>query len=302
MKKILTIIVSYNFEKWIDKCLNSLVNSTLHTDIIVIDNNSQDNTVRIISEKWKGKVRLIISKQNLVFGRANNIGINTAINEGYDAVFLLNQDAWVDNDVITTMAEISTKYKEFGILSPIHMNGEGKSIETGFKAYTGFDFNTIKTIDKYSPIECDFINAAFWFIRTDVLKIVGLFSPLFYHYGEDKDYINRLKYHGYKLGYIPGIKGYHDRGIRILSEKARYHGVYVYLLSEYANINYNIYSAFIFSVLASIKKSIVFLLKLNLRASWKQCSVSFRLIGDTKKILADRKKNKKRFYPDQAIS
>lgn len=54
MMKILTIIVSYNFEKWISRCLNSLQASSHPTDIIVIDNCSKDRTVEIIKKNILG--------------------------------------------------------------------------------------------------------------------------------------------------------------------------------------------------------------------------------------------------------
>ena len=99
--KILTIIVSYNFEKWIDKCLGSLFSSEYPTEILVVDNCSKDNTVRIIKDKWKN-VRLIESNSNLGFGKANNIGFEIAIKEKFDAVFLLNQDSWIDRGLSKT--------------------------------------------------------------------------------------------------------------------------------------------------------------------------------------------------------
>ena len=97
--KILVIIVSYNFERWIDRCLNSLRQSEQQADVVVIDNASQDRTVSLIESRYP-EVRLIKSKENLGFGRANNIGMKIALKEGYDAVFLLNQDAWIDAKVL----------------------------------------------------------------------------------------------------------------------------------------------------------------------------------------------------------
>ena len=102
--KILTIIVSYNFEKWIERCLGSLKASSHPTDIIVIDNCSNDRTVEIIKTQYT-YVRLIENHANLGFGKANNIGMQLALREGYDAVFLLNQDAWIGSDTLATLAE-----------------------------------------------------------------------------------------------------------------------------------------------------------------------------------------------------
>ena len=64
--KILTIIVSYNFEKWIERCLGSLKASSHPTDIIVIDNCSNDRTVEIIKTQYT-YVRLIENHANLAY-------------------------------------------------------------------------------------------------------------------------------------------------------------------------------------------------------------------------------------------
>ena len=111
--KILVIIVSYNFERWIDRCLNSLRQSEQQADVVVIDNASQDRTVSLIESRYP-EVRLIKSKENLGFGRANNIGMKIALKEGYDAVFLLNQDAWIDAKVLGELSELSRSHPRYG--------------------------------------------------------------------------------------------------------------------------------------------------------------------------------------------
>lgn len=290
--KILTIIVSYNFEKWIDKCLGSLFSSEYPTEILVVDNCSKDNTVRIIKNKWKN-VRLIESSSNLGFGKANNIGFEIAIKEKFDAVFLLNQDAWIDSKTIGTMVETCQKYPEYGILSPIHRSGNGKSFDKGFKSYANLSENS-KLPSSDTPIECQFINAAFWFIPVKVLMTVGGFSPLFYHYGEDKDYINRIHFHNYLIGYIPSIEGCHDREYRKVSTESFFHSEYVYFLSEFSNINYNLIKASAYSVLAAIKKAFISLLHGKFNYSIKYASISLRLSAATNKVIDTRKITKQK--------
>lgn len=93
--RVLAIIVSYNFVGWMKRCLGSLRCSELPVDVVVIDNFSTDDTVQMIKKNYP-EVRLICSNENLGFGRANNIGLRIALEENYDAAFLLNQDAWVE--------------------------------------------------------------------------------------------------------------------------------------------------------------------------------------------------------------
>ena len=62
--KVLVIIVSYNFEPWIDRCLGSLRRSAHPADVMVIDNASTDETVRRIKAGYP-EVRLVESPTNL---------------------------------------------------------------------------------------------------------------------------------------------------------------------------------------------------------------------------------------------
>src|SRR5690606_1854768 len=132
MVKVLSIIVSYNFEHWLHKCIGSILNSTVPTDVMVIDNNSNDNTIHIIEEQYPS-VQLVRNKVNLGFGQANNIALCKAAEMGYDYVFLVNQDAWIKEDCIEQLLKIYAS--DIGIVSPIHKDGTGKNIDKGFKEY-----------------------------------------------------------------------------------------------------------------------------------------------------------------------
>ena len=84
-KKIAVVIVTFNGEIWIKKNLNSLLNSNYPIEIIIVDNASTDKTINIIKEF--SSIELIQNKNNLGFGKANNIGIDFALKNGADAVF-----------------------------------------------------------------------------------------------------------------------------------------------------------------------------------------------------------------------
>ena len=76
--KVLVIIISYNFEQWIDRCLGSLRRSEYPVDILVLDNDSKDKTIERLRTNYP-EVRLIENRKNLGFGRANNLGMQIAI-------------------------------------------------------------------------------------------------------------------------------------------------------------------------------------------------------------------------------
>ena len=133
--KIYTIVVAYNGLKWLNKCLGSLQESSQFTNVIVIDNNSSDESVSFVRENFP-TVTLLALKDNLGFGRANNYGIKKAIEEGATHVFLLNQDAWVQKDTIGTLKSVAEESGNNGfLLSPMHLNGEGDLFDDSFYKY-----------------------------------------------------------------------------------------------------------------------------------------------------------------------
>lgn len=290
--RILTIIVSYNFEPWMERCLGSLRQSIHPVDVLVIDNDSQDHTVELIERNYP-EVRILCNSKNLGFGGANNIGLQLALIEDYDAVFLLNQDAWIDKNTIGILGSLCQKEPQYGIFSPIHLTGAGDKSDHGFAIYTGI--NNIDDIEKEKEevVSVPFINAAFWMIPTLVLKKIGGFCPLFYHYGEDKDYINRIHYHGYQIGYSPTALGWHDRDNRVSNRESDLRSEHIYLLTEFSNINYSFTKAIRRSIKASIKTSYKLLRGGNKKDSAFYIGVAFQLCKRIWEIAEFRKKNSK---------
>src|SRR5688572_14491270 len=129
-----SVIVTYNGSKWIEKCLDSLLNSNLPCQVIVIDNGSTDGTLDIINKTYP-QVDLVKTQENLGFGKANNIGMKKAYDAGAEYVFLLNQDAWVAQDTLERLVEAASRYTEYGVVSPIHLNGSGKKLDSNFAHY-----------------------------------------------------------------------------------------------------------------------------------------------------------------------
>lgn len=283
--RILAIIVSYNFTKWMDKCLGSLKASSVPVDIIVLDNGSKDGTVKTLRERYP-EVILIENKDNLGFGKANNIGLHKADRENYDGVLLLNQDAWIDANTLAALVAASRKHPEYGILSPVHLTGSGDKIEHGFSAYSGL--SDLSRLPEDEVIGVPFINAAIWYLPMRALREVGFFAPIFYHYGEDKDLANRMLHYGWKTGLVPAVFGYHDREFRQQTRRSFFRSERVYHLSEYTNINYSFGKAFALGVPAMGKKALLSLAKGKWSYGFTYLSMALGLLFRTGEVIKAR--------------
>lgn len=236
------IIVTFNGEKWIKKCLESVLNSSVSANIIIVDNASTDDTVNIIKSQFN-IVRLIESNSNLGFGKANNIGIREAILGGGKYIYLLNQDAYVCKNTFECLVNGMDTHAEFAILSPIQTNGEGHRVDKLFLRNVLED-STPELINDYAignhlndVYPTSFVMAAHWMMRIKALEEVGLFSEAFPHYGEDNNLIYRFQYYGWKIGIMPGVYAFHDRENReSSSSSAQLYHLYIYILSIFHDI------------------------------------------------------------------
>lgn len=211
MKKVATIIVTFNGEKWIQKCLETILESSYSSDVFVVDNCSTDQTVSIVTNF---PVQLEVLPKNEGFGFANNFILKKLVNLDYDYFFLINQDLYVEKNSLKQLVEFSEKNADFGIIAPIQFDGKGENIDTNFQQYIQL------SNERNSYYETQFCNAAAWLLTKKCIEKVGIFNENFQHYGEDRNYCERAKFHQFKIGIIKDTKVLHDRDQKMTTEKA----------------------------------------------------------------------------------
>jgi len=214
MRRVLAIVVLWNAMPWLGKCLGSLRESTLRPDVLAIDNGSSDGTPECVRSDFPW-VRLISNPEgNTGFGAANNIGLSLALRGGYDYIYLLNQDAWVESDTIEKL--VLSFPSGYGILSPVQNDAKGE-LDANFKnKCSRFLIGGGEEVS-----EVPFVMAAHWLISRSAVEVVGGFSPAFSQYGEDDNYIHRLHYYGLKCGVLRSAKAVHDRAGRSVGKDKR---------------------------------------------------------------------------------
>lgn len=219
MPRLLAIIVTYNAMRWLDRCIGSLLRSSLRPDVLVIDNGSSDGTREHVVSAFP-EVEFVCNAENMGFGAANNIGLRKAVSGGYDFAYLMNQDAWVESGTLQQL--VSAHSPEFGILSPVQNDASGHmdlrfSRKCGkYLACCGASSGNVLTV-----VEVPFVMAAHWLVSIDAIRTVGGFSPAFPHYGEDDNFIDRLHWHGLKCGVVAEASAVHDRADRSLPKEKR---------------------------------------------------------------------------------
>jgi len=207
MRKVAIIILTYNGKKYLPSLLGSLFefNDTQpETKIIVVDNNSTDDTVESIRENFP-QITLLPQSQNLGFASGNNIGIKYAIDNGFDYVMLLNQDTIVTENFLKPLVDQAESDKTIAAVQSKLMlyplteltNSLGNVIH-----YLGFGYtygHKTKIQDtRYKIQEINYCSGAACLLKVSALKEVGLFDDDLFMYHEDLDLGWRFKLKGYK--------------------------------------------------------------------------------------------------------
>lgn len=288
--KVFALIVTYNGIDWMEECLNSLNKSSIDVKVIVVDNNSSDGTIQFIRQKFD-KVILLEQDVNLGFGIANNIGISYSLNNGADYVFLLNQDVFVEPETIEKLVGVAKNNSDFGIVSPIHLNGKGDALDESFLHYiaspSAASFVSDFVIEgcKREIYAIDMINAAAWMIPKKTFEIIGGFDPMFFLYGEDDNYVQRALYHNLKIGITAHAKVRHDSDNNFKKEfqigSDRYFDIFLNRIKvQYANVNTDDYKKINSVKLYFLKQSVLNVLKFNFlqaKINWKKSKMIFQL-------------------------
>ncbi len=212
--KVLFIIVSYNGMAWLERCLGSVVAQVVpdtQVDLFVVDNDSTDGSADFVEARFP-QARLTRCAENLGFTTANNLGFDYAMRKGYDYVYLLNQDAWLEEGALAALLEAAAGHPEYAVLSPLQLQADGVSFDPKFG-------KLMKRACVSEILPLRFVMAAHWLVPVKALREIGTFAELFPIYGQDDNWCDRARHHGWKIGVVPSARAIHDRATRAESKE-----------------------------------------------------------------------------------
>lgn len=217
-KKVALIILCYNGAEYLGDCLSSVKKNNYPpelVEIVVVDNASTDNSVEIIKQY---EVTLIANKKNLGFTGGNNLGLQYAIEHGFDYAYLLNQDTEVAPDFLAEAVAVAESDEKIGAVQSRLMlfkkkdtiNSIGNEIHyLGFAFAGGHGTKIQKSEIINFKSEITYPSGAAVLLKMEILKKVGLLYDEYYMYHEDVDLGWQLWLTGYKVVLAPKSVVYH---------------------------------------------------------------------------------------------
>lgn len=220
------IIVSWNTEKLVSECVTSIKQNTkdITYEIIVVDNNSQDDTVNKLEFLHKD-IKIIVNNSNNGFAKANNQAIKIAKGRN---IILLNPDTLLKNNALKLMVNYLDTHSEVGIVGCKLLNSDGSLQEScrrfpDIKTYINillkqhiffpnkkcFRNYFMKNMNYDIVNEVDQVMGAALMFRRDVLGEKTYLDEEYWIWFEEVDFCYNVKKNGYKIMYIPDAKVMH---------------------------------------------------------------------------------------------
>lgn len=227
--KLSIIIVNYNVQFFLDQCILSvrLACNNILAEIIVVDNNSKDNSCEMIRDKYP-EVILIANKKNVGFSRANNQGAKIAKGE---YLLILNPDTVVGEGTFEKLIDFAETKKDLGAIGVKMIDGMGNflpeskrnipTVKIASQKIRGNSKNYYANqIAANHDAKIEILAGAFMWISKKAYGNVNGFDEDYFMYGEDVDLSYKLLNSGYQNYYFGTISIIHYKGESTVKNKA----------------------------------------------------------------------------------
>ncbi|WP_460219781.1 glycosyltransferase family 2 protein [Psychroserpens sp. MEBiC05023] len=248
--KLSVVILNYNVRHFLELCLKSVEVALVNIDseIIVIDNNSEDTSCKMVKELFP-KVVLIENKKNYGFSKGNNIGVAKARGE---FVCILNPDTVVAEDTFEKLLNLAKLKNNLGILSCRLIDGQGhflpeskRNIPIPFiaiKKILGFSSSYyVSNLNEFGTAKVPIFVGAFMLMSRPVYNQVGGFDEDYFMYGEDVDLSYKVLRAGFENIYHGNTTVIHFKGESTLKDKTyakRFYGAMQIFYNKHFKSNF----------------------------------------------------------------
>jgi len=213
---VITIILNTNRKEDTLAALASLSASDYaHHRVIVLDNASEDGSVEAI-RRAHPQVEIIELDHNLGYAGNNNIGIQVALDQGADWIFVLNEDTVLAPDCITRLIEVGSADSRVGIIGPmVYHHDEPKVIQSaGGKMDDNWRAwhlaqNELDQGQYKQPHAVEWISGCAILVRRAVIDQVGGLDERFFYYWEETEWCLRAREQGWRILHVPQAKLWH---------------------------------------------------------------------------------------------
>lgn len=224
-EKISVVIISYNCKEYVNDCIKSIILTCYENipEIIVVDNNSSDDTVEYIGKLYP-EVIMKVNTENLGYSAAINIG--AGLSSG-DYIILSNADVIYKNGCIYGLIQELKKNSKIGMVGPQQLYFDG-SFQRSFGYFPSikralFDITGLSKFillqkkrqffsGDYQSYDVEYLDGAVLCVSKVLFEKLSGFDEGFFFYSEEVEFCYRINQLGLTCTIVPENKVVHHRG------------------------------------------------------------------------------------------
>jgi len=220
-----SIVLYHTKTKQLEKVIKSFLDTSLHVKLYLVDNSVNDDLKEL--KKLDDRIEYIFNNANLGYGKAHNIAIRKSIDENIPYHIVLNPDIYFNKGVLEELYKYMEQNKDIGNIIPQVLYPDGEiqyltkllpsPVDLIFRRFIPFQSWKEKRNEKFELRWTGYkdianipsLSGCFMFLRTSVLKDIGLFDENIFMYLEDTD-LNRRIHRKYKTIFYPKVSIVHE--------------------------------------------------------------------------------------------
>jgi len=211
---VAAVVVTLEKEEETAACLTSLLESSHQVDrIILVDNGSQDGSIDRLARRFASRpsVEIYRNARNVGYAAAANQGVRQVLDE-VDAILLTNDDAELPPTSLPALVDGLVRHPEAGVAVPrIVLASDPEMTWRGPSRFSWFKAGAVDPergrSDWDSSLSDQFVGTATGcvaLVRSETFRRVGLFDERFFLYGEDTDFLFRVRKAGMRVLFASG--------------------------------------------------------------------------------------------------
>jgi GT2 family glycosyltransferase len=226
------IIVNYNAGSFLVDCIARVLPQV--DEVVVVDNDSQDDSIAILENVLvnSSNLKIIKNNENLGFSTACNIGIANAISP---YLLFINPDCLITNGAVSALLTELTVDPKTGMVGGLLLNEDGseqaggrRAVPTPWRSFVRafglsrladrwprlfFDFHLHMQPLPDAPVEVEAISGACMLVKKEAVEDVGSWDEDYFLHCEDLDWCMRFRQKGWRIIFVPDAKMFHLHGI-----------------------------------------------------------------------------------------